>query len=39
VENHVSSILMKLDVATRDDAVAAARRRGILPAEQTNQGA
>ncbi|MEP7115004.1 MAG: LuxR C-terminal-related transcriptional regulator, partial [Ilumatobacteraceae bacterium] len=32
VENHVSAILMKLDVATREAAVAAARERGILPA-------
>ena len=32
VENHVSAILMKLDVATRDAAVATARIRGILPA-------
>ncbi len=30
VENHVSAILMKLDVATRDAAVASARDRGIL---------
>ncbi len=33
VENHVSAILMKLDVATRDDAVTTARGRGILPAD------
>ncbi|MEO6124150.1 MAG: AAA family ATPase [Ilumatobacteraceae bacterium] len=32
VENHVSAILMKLDVATREAAVAAARERGILAA-------
>jgi ATP/maltotriose-dependent transcriptional regulator MalT len=32
VENHVSAILMKLDVATREAAVAAARERGVLPA-------
>ena len=32
VENHVSAILMKLDVATREAAVAAARGRGILDA-------
>jgi DNA-binding NarL/FixJ family response regulator len=32
VENHVSAILMKLDVATREAAVTAARDRGILPA-------
>jgi DNA-binding CsgD family transcriptional regulator/tetratricopeptide (TPR) repeat protein/GTPase SAR1 family protein len=31
VENHVSAILMKLDVTTREDAVAAARERGLLP--------
>ena len=30
VENHVAAILMKLDVATRDAAVAAARDRGAL---------
>ena len=32
VENHVSAILMKLDVATREAAVAAASERGILTA-------
>jgi DNA-binding CsgD family transcriptional regulator/tetratricopeptide (TPR) repeat protein len=32
VENHVSAILMKLDVATREAAVTTARGRGILPA-------
>jgi DNA-binding NarL/FixJ family response regulator len=32
VENHVSAILMKLDVATREAAVATARERGLLPA-------
>jgi DNA-binding CsgD family transcriptional regulator len=32
VENHVAAILMKLDVATRDAAVDAARDRGILAA-------
>lgn len=31
VENHVSAILMKLDVATREAAVKAARHRGFLP--------
>jgi DNA-binding CsgD family transcriptional regulator len=31
VENHVAAILMKLDVATRDAAVATALERGILP--------
>ena len=43
VENHVSAILMKLDVATRDAAVASACDRGILhndttisPAERSN---
>jgi DNA-binding NarL/FixJ family response regulator len=30
VEHHVSSILGKLEVATRDEAVAEARRRGWL---------
>jgi DNA-binding CsgD family transcriptional regulator/tetratricopeptide (TPR) repeat protein len=33
VENHVSAILMKLDVATREAAVATARERGILPTD------
>jgi DNA-binding NarL/FixJ family response regulator len=32
VENHVSAILMKLDVASREAAVTTARSRGILPA-------
>jgi len=32
VENHVAAVLMKLDVSTRDAAVAAARDRGILAA-------
>jgi DNA-binding NarL/FixJ family response regulator len=32
VENHVSAVLMKLDVPTREAAVAAARDQGILPA-------
>jgi DNA-binding CsgD family transcriptional regulator/tetratricopeptide (TPR) repeat protein len=31
VENHVSAILMKLDVATREEAVAAAKKRKLLP--------
>ncbi len=31
IEHHVSSILAKLDVATRDAAVATARRHGWLP--------
>jgi DNA-binding NarL/FixJ family response regulator len=31
VENHVSAILMKLDVSTREAAVATARERGLLP--------
>ena len=30
VESHVSAVLMKLDVATREAAVEAARDRGIL---------
>jgi len=30
VEHHVSSIIGKLDVSTRDEAVAEARRRGWL---------
>ena len=30
VENHVTAILMKLDVTTRDAAVDTARDRGIL---------
>jgi DNA-binding NarL/FixJ family response regulator len=30
VENHVSAVLMKLDVASRDAAVEAAREQGIL---------
>jgi DNA-binding NarL/FixJ family response regulator len=30
VENHVSAVLMKLDVATREAAVEAAYHRGIL---------
>jgi DNA-binding CsgD family transcriptional regulator len=30
VEHHVSSILAKLDVGTREDAVAEAHRRGWL---------
>lgn len=35
VENHVSAVLMKLDVATREAAVDAARDQGILdPAER-----
>ena len=33
VENHVSAILMKLDVATREAAVITARERGLLPAD------
>jgi DNA-binding CsgD family transcriptional regulator/tetratricopeptide (TPR) repeat protein len=33
VENHVSAILMKLDVSTREAAVESARTRGLLPAE------
>lgn len=32
VENHVSAVLMKLDVPTREAAVEAARDQGILPA-------
>ena len=31
VENHLSAILAKLDAASRADAVAAARRLGIVP--------
>lgn len=31
VENHVSAILMKLDVSTREAAVTTARLRGLLP--------
>jgi DNA-binding CsgD family transcriptional regulator len=30
VENHVAAILMKLDVASRDAAVASATERGLL---------
>ena len=30
VDNHVSAVLMKLEVATRDEAVAAARDQGLL---------
>jgi DNA-binding NarL/FixJ family response regulator len=30
VENHVSAVLMKLDVATREAAVSGARDQGIL---------
>jgi DNA-binding NarL/FixJ family response regulator len=32
VENHVATVLMKLDVSTRDAAVDAARDRGLLAA-------
>ena len=35
LEHHVSAILGKLGVYSRDEAVAAARRRGIVPAGQT----
>ena len=34
VENHVSAVLMKLDVATREAAVEAARDRGMLNDDQ-----
>lgn len=33
VENHVSAVLMKLDVATREAAVSAARERGMLASD------
>ena len=32
VENHVAAILMKLDVATREEAAHTARDQGLLPA-------
>jgi DNA-binding NarL/FixJ family response regulator len=35
LEHHVSAILGKLGVYSRDEAVAAARRRGIVPPGQT----
>ena len=37
VENHVSAVLMKLDVATREAAVDAARIRGLLNDDQRRE--